>query len=65
LLPVRVNWRAIVAGGLFVDHQQRQFDFGAGRHALQGAAQFALIGRQRAEVARLSSAPVPARAWRR
>jgi hypothetical protein len=52
-LPIRLNWRAIVAGDLFVDHQQRQFDFGAGGHALQGAAQFALIGRQRAEVGRL------------
>lgn len=34
---------------LVIDHQQRQFDFGAGRHALQGAAQFTLMRRQRAE----------------
>jgi len=33
-----------------IDHQQRQFDFGARRHALQGAAQFPLISGQRAEV---------------
>ncbi|MNL51209.1 hypothetical protein D3C87_1742880 [compost metagenome] len=36
----------------FIDHQQGQFDFGAGRHTLQGAAQFALIRGQRAEVGR-------------
>jgi len=29
-----------------IDHQQRQFDVGAGRHAFQGAAQFALVGGQ-------------------
>jgi len=36
-----------------IDHQQRQFDVGAGRHAFQGAAQFALVGGQGAEIGRL------------
>jgi hypothetical protein len=49
-LPIRLLLASNCCGRPFVDHQQRQFDFGAGGHALQGAAQFALIGRQRAEV---------------
>ncbi|MNN72778.1 hypothetical protein D3C81_1888420 [compost metagenome] len=35
-----------------VDHQQRQFHFSTCWHTLQRTAQFALIGRQRAEVRR-------------
>ncbi|MNZ66235.1 hypothetical protein D3C78_844530 [compost metagenome] len=34
---------------LIVDHQQCQFDFSASWNALQGAAQFTLMGGQRAE----------------
>ncbi|MNQ70140.1 hypothetical protein D3C85_847650 [compost metagenome] len=33
----------------FIDHQQGQLDLGTGRHAQQGAAQFALIRRQGAK----------------